>query len=66
VVKVATRSEPPHHAESDHGVPMILDQLLNELRDEPSADFDIAKTAAQHGKTTRLKAPGATSWFVTY
>jgi hypothetical protein len=48
--KVATRSEAPHIiAEIDHGVPMFLDQLLHELRDGPSADSDIARTATQHG-----------------
>jgi len=48
--KVAIRSEaPPTIAEIDHGVPMFLDQLLTELCDGPSADCDIAKTAAQHG-----------------
>jgi hypothetical protein len=48
--KVATRSEAPHIiAEIDHGVPIFLDQLLDELRDGPSADCDIAKTATQHG-----------------
>jgi hypothetical protein len=55
-VKVATRSEPPPtNAEIDHGVPMFLDQLLNELRDEPSADVDIAKTATQHGHDLRVQ-----------
>jgi hypothetical protein len=47
--KVAARSEPAPNVEIDHGVPMFLDQLLSELRDGPSADFDIAKTATQHG-----------------
>jgi hypothetical protein len=48
--KVVTRSEPPPtSAEIDHGVPMFLDQLLNELHDGPSAGLDIAKTATQHG-----------------
>ena len=55
-VKVATRSEsPPTNAVIDHGVPMFLDQLLNELREGPSADFDIAKTAAQHGHDLRVQ-----------
>jgi hypothetical protein len=54
--KVATRSEPPPtNAEIDHGVPMFLDQLLSELRDGPSADFDIAKTATQHGHDLRVQ-----------
>ncbi len=48
--KVATRSEAPHTtAEIDNGVPMFLDQLLDELRHGPSSGADIAKTATQHG-----------------
>jgi len=48
--KVATRSDPPPTiAEIDHGVPMFLDQLLDELRRGPSVDGDIAQTAARHG-----------------
>ena len=48
--KVATRSDAtPTTAEIDHGVPMFLDQLLDELRHGPSADSDITKTATQHG-----------------
>jgi hypothetical protein len=48
--KVAARSDPPPTtAEIDHGVPMFLDQLLDELRHGPSADLDITATATQHG-----------------
>ena len=48
--KVATRVDPtPTIAEIDHGVPMFLDQLLDELRHGPSPDLNIAKTATQHG-----------------
>jgi hypothetical protein len=48
--KVATRSDPtPTAAEIDHGVPMFLDQLLDELHHGPSADLVITKTATQHG-----------------
>lgn len=48
--KVSLRSEPlPTPAEIDHGVPMFLDQLLDELRDGPSANADIARSATQHG-----------------
>ena len=37
--KVGTRSEPaPTTAEIDHGVPMFLDQLLDELRHGPAPD----------------------------
>ncbi len=48
--KVAARSEPaPTAAEIDHGVPMFLDQLLDELRTGPSANAKITNTATQHG-----------------
>ena len=48
--KVATRSEPPPtESEIDHGVPMFLDQLLDELHHGLSANADIAKTATKHG-----------------
>jgi hypothetical protein len=48
--KVATRSEPPPtEAEIDHGVPMFLDQLVDELHHGLSANADIAKTATKHG-----------------
>ena len=48
--KVATRTDPvPTSGKKDHGVPMFLDQLLDELRRGPSADLDIARTATQHG-----------------
>lgn len=48
--KVAGRSDAgAANAGSDHGVPMFLDQLLEELRHGTSADEDIARTAAQHG-----------------
>ena len=48
--KVAERSDPPPTAaEIDHGVPMFLDQLLDELRHERSATLDIARTAGRHG-----------------
>jgi hypothetical protein len=47
---VAARLEPvPTAAEIDHGVPMFLDQLLDELRTGPSANADIARTATKHG-----------------
>ena len=48
--KVATRTEiPPANGKSDYGVPMFLDQLLDELRHGPSVDLNIARTAKQHG-----------------
>ena len=54
--KVALRSlPPPTPAEIDHGVPMFLDQLLEELRHGPSADVDITRTATQHGHDLLLQ-----------
>lgn len=48
--KVATRSDPtPTTVEIDHGVPMFLDQLIDELRHGPAVDSDITKTATLHG-----------------
>ena len=48
--KVATRSEaPPTNGDIDNGVPMFLDQLLDELRHGTSADSAITRTATQHG-----------------
>jgi AcrR family transcriptional regulator len=54
--KVAIRSDPPStEAEIDHGVPMFLEQLLDELRHGPSADLDITKTATRHGHDLLLQ-----------
>lgn len=48
--KVATRLEPPPTAaEIDNGVPMFLGQLLDALRQGPSAISNINKSATQHG-----------------
>jgi hypothetical protein len=48
--KVATRSAPPStNEEIDHGVPIFLDQLVEELRHGPSKTHEINKSAAQHG-----------------
>jgi hypothetical protein len=48
--KVATRSTPPPTpAEIDHGVPMFLDELVDELR-KGLSDARIATTAKQHGR----------------
>jgi hypothetical protein len=48
--KVASRSAPPPtDAEIDHGVPMFLDQLVDELRLGLSGNPQIADTARQHG-----------------
>jgi hypothetical protein len=48
--KVATRSTPPPtRAEIDHGVPMFLDQLVDELRIGLSRSPEITRTAIKHG-----------------
>jgi hypothetical protein len=51
--KVVIRSAPPRtKVEIDHGVPIFLDQLVEELRRGPSSNADnqkIKKTATQHG-----------------
>ena len=49
--KVATRSmPPPTDAEINHGVPMFLDELGDELRKGLSRDPAIATTAKRHGR----------------
>jgi hypothetical protein len=54
--KVTTRLDPtPTVAEIDHGVPMFLDQLLDELRHGPSPNLNIGKTATQHGHDLLLQ-----------
>jgi hypothetical protein len=54
--KVATRSVlAPATVELDQGVPAFLDQLLSELRRGPSADFDIARAATQHGHDLQVQ-----------
>jgi hypothetical protein len=48
--KVATRSElRSTKGQIDHGVPMFLDQLLDELRHGPSPGTAITSTANRHG-----------------
>jgi hypothetical protein len=37
------------NAQSDHGVPRFLDELVDELRFKPLANAEIRKTATQHG-----------------
>jgi hypothetical protein len=54
--KVATRSAPlPTEAEIDHGVPLFLDQLCEELRHGPSQTLEISKGAIQHGHDLQLR-----------
>ena len=48
--KVASRSSPPStEAEIDHGVPMFLDQLVDELRVGHSPNLKMTNSATQHG-----------------
>jgi hypothetical protein len=48
---VATRSTPPPtEAEVDHGVPLFLDQLVEELRQAGSKTPDIRTSAGEHGR----------------
>ena len=50
-LKVAMRSAPPPtEPEIDHGVPMFLDQLVDELRLGLSPNLQITKTATRHGQ----------------
>jgi hypothetical protein len=55
-VKMAARSAPPPtEAEIDHGVPMFLDQLGEELRHGPSKTHEISQSAMQHGHDLLVK-----------
>jgi hypothetical protein len=55
-VKVAARSAPqPTEAEIDHGVPLFLDQLCEELRRGPSITHEISKSAMEHGHDLLLQ-----------
>jgi hypothetical protein len=48
--KVASRPQPPATVEEiNHGVPRFLDQLVTELREGPTRNEDITRTATQHG-----------------
>src|SRR5687767_10460300 len=48
--KVSTRSPPPAtRIEDDYGVPLLLDQVVNELRHGRSAIDEITKSATRHG-----------------
>jgi hypothetical protein len=54
--KVAKRSSPPPtEAEINHGVPMFLEQLCEELRRGPSKTHDISKSAMAHGHDLLLQ-----------
>ena len=55
--KVAKRSAPPPtEAEVEHGVPLFLDQLVEELHHGPSKTHQISKTAMEHGHDLLLQA----------
>jgi hypothetical protein len=48
--KVAMRSSPPPtEGEINRGVPLFLDQLVEEMRDGPSKFDEISESAVQHG-----------------
>jgi hypothetical protein len=49
--KMAMRSPPraSHTAERDHGVPRLLDQVVEELRHGPSPTDEITESATNHG-----------------
>ena len=54
--KVAKRSSPlPTAAEIDHGVPLFLDQLCEELRQGPSNTHEISQSAMEHGHDLLLQ-----------
>ena len=49
--KVAKRTPPPpSDREADHGVPRLLDQVVEELRHGRSATDEITRSATQHGR----------------
>jgi hypothetical protein len=54
--KVATRSSPPPtEGEINRGVPLFLDQLVEEMRDGPSKGDEINQSAIHHGHDLFLK-----------
>jgi hypothetical protein len=54
--KVATRLSPPAtEAEIDRGVPLFLDQLVDELRHGPTMSQEISKGAIQYGHDLLLQ-----------
>jgi hypothetical protein len=48
-------SPPPTEAEIDHGVPLFLNQLREELREGPSKSHAISNSAREHGRDLLLK-----------
>jgi hypothetical protein len=54
--KVAKRSAPPPtESEIDHGVPMFLNQLCEELLHGPSKTREISKSAIENGRSLLLQ-----------
>ena len=54
--KVAGRSNPPPTpSEIDHGVPMLLDQIVGQLQHPRLDTRDILSSASQHGRDLFLK-----------
>ena len=54
--KLAKRSAPPPtEAEINHGVPLFLDQLCQELRNGPSKTHEISTSAKKHGHDLLLQ-----------
>ncbi len=54
--KVSSRwAPPPTEAELDHGVPLFLDQLVEELRHGPSETQAIKTSALRHGRELLLQ-----------
>ena len=54
--KVAKRSAPPPtESEIDHGVPMFLNQLCEELLHGPSKTHEISKSAIENGRSLLLQ-----------
>ena len=54
--KVATRSiPPPSEAEINHGVPLFLDQLVDDAAIWRDSTLEIDRSAGQHGHDLLLK-----------
>lgn len=53
--KVVARSSPVKEVKGHYGVPLFLDQLIAELRDGPSKNQEINKTAVKHGHDLLLQ-----------
>jgi signal transduction histidine kinase len=65
--KVAARSLPiPVQAESDHGVPLFLDQLMEALRPGAGSNPSIGRSALQHGHDLLLRGFSVSQVVHTY